>query len=1197
MNDSYRDDRNQSPHHYIPPDVKIAACLIELGWSDDLWDTGVLPEEYRNGSIDFDESDYWTEPWIPAPPLPPGSGVASPPPFDAGGGQAEVEADAPTPVAERAPLFTAAGYARRGEAAAVAAAAMGSSRVAPETFGLKLSSLKEVTTKDGRRTTVCSGPPTKAFEDAWRARGGKIAGYTFKPNKKTGKMEVAFWQDLPEERISTDPPAAPAAPTAAAKPDIGAVAATVSTGIGFTRLTNSGGPCTKQISLVDGKMVKTPAAAMVQGVAERVWVADSGALAALIENLTSEQAITLGVLRPGLPDKVEVTTKASLMNGVAQPNLIARSGEYIVYDGPALTLIDYDTKGMPPTVAAEIERRGGFLKVLFTLFPQLKAAVALIRRSTSAGVFRADTGERLPESDGWHVYVLVKDGADSARFLRTLHERCWLAGFGWHRISKNGTLLERSIIDITVGRPERPVFEGAPILAPPLQQDIESRRPRSFNGKPLDGAAVYPSLPAGENAQSDALKAANRARVEPEARKVREAYVARKAKELIRRNPGMSESVARKVIERRCAGILYPDFVLLFDDPIFKDCTVGDVMADPARFEGATLADPLDEANRPDRAMIARRRSDGGPWIRSFAHGETWYSLKHDAASVRKAMEKAAKEEVVATFARLAAGADISPSEEEVLKNLAHELSGIGKRAIGKELKAAKQQQAKQNPKEDVTFRDYYVDTGEPKPSLANAVIALHALGIKARYDLFRHRIYVIYGGHSHTISEGLLTDNTTSAARSLINNTYRIDCGDLNTLAAIREIALENAYDPVLDQLDEHQSKWDGTKRIDTWAIVYLGCEDTPLTRAIGRIVMIAACRRARVPGCKFDEITVLEGPEGKNKSMLLQVWAGEEYFSDQSILGKSEKEQQEQREGIWIHEHADLDGMRKAEVNKVKADARRQKDRARPAYGRVREDRSRRSIDTGTTNDEEYLQSQTGNRCFWPLKTGTIDLEGFKRDREQLIGEAATYESAGESIRLDPSLWGDAGAEQEKRRVKHPWEDILAANIASIRDTGDGFERIASADILEHVLAIPRGQQNPSHGRTLAQVMKRIGWMTNPSGRVMINGEQVRGYIRPAVPTSGADVRGLMFLDALRTIDRAWLSLGTAGPEIVQAIAPHLGRIAPHLDKKDVEAQGAALLQRLRNAGWVEVVAKQLVLTAAGKEKLAAGDLSTAG
>ena len=62
-------------------------------------------------------------------------------------------------------------------------------------------------------------------------------------------------------------------------------------------------------------------------------------------------------------------------------------------------------------------------------------------------------------------------------------------------------------------------------------------------------------------------------------------------------------------------------------------------------------------------------------------------------------MEKAAKDEVVATFALLAAGADIDAVELAELRQLAKKLSGVGLRVIDDALKSAQQQQAAQNAK------------------------------------------------------------------------------------------------------------------------------------------------------------------------------------------------------------------------------------------------------------------------------------------------------------------------------------------------------------------------------------------------------------------------------------------------------------------------------------------------------------------
>jgi hypothetical protein len=122
-------------------------------------------------------------------------------------------------------------------------------------------------------------------------------------------------------------------------------------------------------------------------------------------------------------------------------------------------------------------------------------------------------------------------------------------------------------------------------------------------------------------------------------------------------------------------------------------------LLDKVEVTQATLADPLEGVAYGTCKALIMRREDGSPWIHSFAHGRTIYELKHDAASVHEAIEKAAKGDVVATFSRVAASADLGPIELEELRQLAKKKSGVGLRVIDAALKSVQQQRAAQNAK------------------------------------------------------------------------------------------------------------------------------------------------------------------------------------------------------------------------------------------------------------------------------------------------------------------------------------------------------------------------------------------------------------------------------------------------------------------------------------------------------------------
>jgi predicted P-loop ATPase len=371
---------------------------------------------------------------------------------------------------------------------------------------------------------------------------------------------------------------------------------------------------------------------------------------------------------------------------------------------------------------------------------------------------------------------------------------------------------------------------------------------------------------------------------------------------------------------------------------------------------------------------------------------------------------------------------------------------------------------------------------GALKPkSYANARKAIKEFGIRCRHDIFHDRKIIEGSGINEHGPE--LSDAHVRAIRDLILARYGVDAGFEAVLQAATRACEENRCDPVSDYLDS--LRWDGEPRIDRWLHVYCGAEDTALNRAYSRIILVAAVRRARQPGYKFDQILVLEGIEGTNKSSAIELLAGQENFSDQTILGLDDQRQQERTRGVWLYEIADLAGMKKSEVEKVKAFASRTHDRARAAYARTVDERPRRCIFIGTTNDETYLRSQTGNRRFWPVKTGRIDLDALRRDRDQLWAEAAHFEKRGMSLVLPESLWEEASRQQEARREQDPWEEELRSVEGEIYPvssdapgTGQAYEeRISTKDLLWQ-LGKNIADATDHDTKRIGHCMRRLGW-----------------------------------------------------------------------------------------------------------------------
>jgi hypothetical protein len=355
---------------------------------------------------------------------------------------------------------------------------------------------------------------------------------------------------------------------------------------------------------------------------------------------------------------------------------------------------------------------------------------------------------------------------------------------------------------------------------------------------------------------------------------------------------------------------------------------------------------------------------------------------------------------------------------------------------------------------------------GVPYPNPHNIRVAMEQLGVRLSHDQFADRLLV----------EGLpgfgpaLQDEAVARLWLTIDERYAFRPTKDLFWTVVEDYARQHGFHPVRDYLDG--LTWDGTPRVDTWLSQYGNAEDTEYTRAVGALFLLAAVRRARQPGCKFDEMLVLRSPQGTGKSSALEALCPHaDWFGDELPLNADTKVVIERLHGRWIVEAAELKGMRRGDVEHLKAFLSRQMDRARMAYGRVPKEVPRQCVIAGTTNSEQFLRDTTGNRRFWPVEVGEFDARSLATIRDQLWAEAGQREAAGESIRLDPSLYPVAAEAQERHRIEDPFEGRLAEVL------GDCHGKIKAEDAWT-IIGVPSGQRTQEHKARLGEAMRRLGW-----------------------------------------------------------------------------------------------------------------------
>lgn len=223
---------------------------------------------------------------------------------------------------------------------------------------------------------------------------------------------------------------------------------------------------------------------------------------------------------------------------------------------------------------------------------------------------------------------------------------------------------------------------------------------------------------------------------------------------------------------------------------------------------------------------------------------------------------------------------------------------------------------------------------------------------------------------------------------------------------------------------------QWDGVPRLDKLLIDYLGAVDSPYTRTVTRKAFTAAVARAMEPGCKYDTMLILSGPQGIGKSTLLDKMS-KGWFND-GIRTFEGKEASELLQGVWLVEIGELDAFRQTDVSRIKQFLSLRSDRFRAAYGRHVKDIPRCCVFFGTTNTTTYLRDRTGNRRFWPVDVGVIQRkklvwDALDEEIDQLWAEAVMRWRLGEGLFLTGDVEMAAKDEQEAHREVSSKEGII--------------------------------------------------------------------------------------------------------------------------------------------------------------------------
>jgi len=285
---------------------------------------------------------------------------------------------------------------------------------------------------------------------------------------------------------------------------------------------------------------------------------------------------------------------------------------------------------------------------------------------------------------------------------------------------------------------------------------------------------------------------------------------------------------------------------------------------------------------------------------------------------------------------------------------------------------------------------------------------------------------------------------------------------GRLPLEAEVWEFARYFSYNPVQDYLNSLSAdEQEPRSIIDRFTDKVLGVTDE-LDKLFVRRTLIGAVARALEPGCKFDTVLVLMGPQGNGKSEFFKALFGEDNYGTVSETS-GDKDWRQAMHCVWCAELGEIDGhLRQKNSSGMKSFITDSTDKFRLPYGREITTHPRPNILVGTTNDPTPLVDPTGNRRYWIVKTNQkIDQNEVERQRDKVWGAALRiYLEGSEIYYIDYDDTETVSLVEERNRdyrEEHPWEETIRVIVGCLDDAGRFVPTDEQADELNRGRFLP--------------------------------------------------------------------------------------------------------------------------------------------